>query len=145
MRTITVLKAIAERLHSLTSDNKEWRQKAHDCLDSLEDFLPSGSGVDSGTKIDRERSNVSRLVLTTAFHHMNENGYYDGWTDHTVTIVAELDGYDIRISGRDRNDIKDYLADLFRNALDTEIVSTHDRETGETEYVLASQVPTVVR
>ena len=42
--------------------------------------FPRGSGVDSGTKFNWEKSTPNRLVFDTAFHHMDEGGYYDGCT-----------------------------------------------------------------
>jgi hypothetical protein len=45
---------------------------------------------------------------------MNEGGYYDGWTEHQVIITPSLQhGFDVRVTGQDRNEIKDYLAELF--------------------------------
>jgi hypothetical protein len=45
---------------------------------------------------------------------MNEHGMYDGWTRHAITIRPTFDGIDVRIGGRDRNGIKEYLADVYR-------------------------------
>ena len=82
--------------------------------DIVEECFPSGSGVDNGTKFNWEKSTCNRLVFDTAFHHMDEHGYYDGWTEHQVIVTASLSfGYDIRITGRNRNDIKEYLHELF--------------------------------
>jgi hypothetical protein len=105
------------------SDNAEWLAKHGDKLESLvKEHMPSGSGVDSGTQLDMQRSTPDRLVFTTAFHHMHESGMYDGWTEHAVTVTPSLaSGFDLKISGRDRNDIKDYLAEIFAMALRTEI------------------------
>lgn len=84
----------------------------------VSEHMPSGSGFDNGTKIVIEKSNLSRLVFTTSFHHMNEHGFYTGWTDHTVTLKANLDGHVIKVSGRDRNGIKEYIESTFWDALD---------------------------
>lgn len=84
-------------------------------LDTLMVEAPSGSGIDSGTRLDRARSKPDRLVFVTAFHHMNDCGVYDGWTHHDVIVTPSL-AYDftVRVTGRDRNGIKDYLADVFQ-------------------------------
>lgn len=83
--------------------------------------LPSGSGIDTGTRIDVDASNAAKLVLTCAFHHMNEHGYYDGWTQHTIVVRPSLShGIEIRVTGRDRNDIKEYLGEVYRHALTEE-------------------------
>lgn len=90
----------------------------------MEAALPSGSGIDRGTIIDRERSRPDRIVLVCSFHHMNEHGYYDGWTDHEVIVRPSLAwGFTLRVTGRDRNGIKDYLHDVYMHALREEASS----------------------
>lgn len=93
-----------------------WYQYLH----RLADLLPSGSGFDSGTTFDEDSSTDSRLVFRTSFHHMNDGGMYDGWTDHTVTVRPAFTGLDIKVSGRNRNDIKDYIGDAFAEILNQE-------------------------
>jgi hypothetical protein len=84
--------------------------------------MPSGSGFDSGTTLDLDASHADKLVFQTSFHHMDENGYYDGWTEHTVTVTPSLrDRYHIRISGRNRNDIKEMIHQSFDVALETDV------------------------
>jgi hypothetical protein len=103
--------------------NTEWEQKHLDVIDRLvKEYMPSGSGIDNGTMIDWVRSGAERLVFNTSFHHMNDVGMYDGWTEHTVIVKPSLmDGIDITIGGRNRNDIKDYLHDVFYHALKQQI------------------------
>jgi hypothetical protein len=105
------------------TNNIEWRDRHEDTIIKLvERYLPSGSGFDNGTKFDFDRSNPNRLVFTTSFHHMNENGYYDGWTEHTVIITPSLvSGFESRITGRDRNEIKDYIGETFHHALGQDV------------------------
>jgi hypothetical protein len=82
------------------------------------DMLPSGSGWDCGTKLDESKSTPQKLVLYGSYHHMNDGGYYDGWSEHTIVVTPHLaQGFQIKITGRDRNDIKEYLYDLFYEAL----------------------------
>jgi hypothetical protein len=58
------------------------------------------------------------LVIVTSYHHMNDAGMYDGWTDHKVIVTPSLvHGFVLRITGRNRNDIKEYIADLFQQSL----------------------------
>ncbi len=84
----------------------------------VKNHMPSGSGIDHGVQFDFESSNPDKLIFITHFHHMNSNGFYDGWTDHKVTVTPSLvNDIDVRIGGRDRNSIKDYLLDTFRYAL----------------------------
>ena len=103
--------------------NREWKLKHAERLGVLvKEHMPSGAGIDSGTSFNLDKSNVDRLVFETSYHHMHESGVYDGWTEHTVVVTASLGfGISIRISGRNRNDIKDYLHDVFHEALMKEI------------------------
>ena len=103
-------------------------------LDWLEkQFLPSGSGFDSGTTIDRDVSCDTKVVLNTSYHHMNENGMYDGWTDHKVTVRPTFHSPDITISGRNRNDIKDYMQNVFYDHL-MQVCRVMDTDEGTNEY-----------
>jgi hypothetical protein len=44
---------------------------------------------------------------------MNEGGMYDAWTEHTIRVRPSLSsGFTLTISGRDRNEIKEYLHEL---------------------------------
>lgn len=98
--------------------------RATEIRDAIEAYVkkhaPRGSGFDSGTTIDIDRSTENRLVFNTSFHHMDEHGSYDGWTEHTVTVRPTFGGTpDIRISGRNRNGIKDHIAETFHYWLTT--------------------------
>jgi hypothetical protein len=71
---------IQARKNCIASRNEEWEAKHEATILSLvKDNLPSGSGFDSGTKIDLDASHGERLVFFTDFHHMDESGFYDGW------------------------------------------------------------------
>lgn len=100
-----------------------WIGRRRDEVEALcREHMPRGSGFNNGTRIDWDRTSEDKLVFTTSYHHMNECGMYDGWTDHVVTVRASLVyGLDIRVSGRDRNGIKDYIADCFSAALRAEL------------------------
>lgn len=99
--------------------NFEWEERHLERLESLErEFLPSGSGFDSGTTLDIDASTPNKLVFHTSFHHLHASGYYDGWTDHKVTVTPNLAfGFDLRVSGRNKNGIKEYIAEVFHSAL----------------------------
>lgn len=100
-------------------ENTRWLEMAESHRDALEtavkNFAPSGSGFDSGTILDEDASTDKKLVFRTAFHHMNETGYYDGWTWHTVIVRPAFDGVLVSVGGRNRNDIKEYISDQFYN------------------------------
>jgi hypothetical protein len=99
----------------------EWARDIHESrIAQIMGELPSGSGFDNGTTLADE-STPSRLIFQTAFHHMDESGMYDGWTEHRVTVTPSLVwGIELRIGGRNRRDIKDYIADMFRDVLERE-------------------------
>jgi hypothetical protein len=98
--------------------NQEWLERHKDALEQIErNLLPRGSGVDCGTKID-EASTPNKIILTLSFHHLNEHGSYDRWTEHTCIITPDLQfAISIDITGPDRNGILDYLHDLYRHTL----------------------------
>ena len=54
----------------------EFKIEKMDKLDRLSSLLPSGSGIDSGCTIDEEKSTGNKIVIHSAFLHMNENGFY---------------------------------------------------------------------
>ncbi len=98
---------------------KEYAPRHIERIDALVDTLmPSGSGFDCGTQFILDESKPNRLVFRADFHHMDEHGGYDGWTQHSVIVTPSLAfGFDLRITGRDRNNIKEYIAETFNQAL----------------------------
>ena len=103
------------------ADNREWEIRHRATLDTMSEDLPSGAGFDSGSTLDTYASTSERLVYRTSFHHMDENGYYNGWTEHEVIVSPSLSfGFNLRVSGKNQNDIKSYIAEVFREYLDTE-------------------------
>jgi hypothetical protein len=109
--------AIGALHYCKSREDKKWIDKWTERIKELSKLLPSGSGIDSGCKIDLDKSHATKLVIHTAFHHINNAGYYDGWTEHTVTVVPSFQGIIMRISGRDRNEVKEYLYGVFDLAL----------------------------
>ncbi len=114
-----IYKAIARKLTPWTiatdSGIPERRAEHAESIEFIcREFAPSGSGFDNGTRLDLDASNSQRLVFVTSFHHMNDTGYYCGWTDHKVTVRPSFAfDFDLSIGGRNRNDIKEYIADVF--------------------------------
>lgn len=86
-------------------------------LDEFNNLLPSGSGFDDGSKIDVDNSRKDKIIITTAFHHMDEHGGYCGWTDHKIIVTPDFDGINIKVTGNNRNQIKEYIADTFYHCL----------------------------
>jgi hypothetical protein len=114
-----IASTVAARSNCLTGlGNKEWLQRWTDRLENIErELLPRGSGIDSGTIVHLEKSTADRIVFRVPFHCMDPNGFYCGWRDYTVTVTPSFDGFNVRVTGRDYNGLKDYLADLFRETL----------------------------
>ena len=112
------------RFHALRncerSGNTEWVDRHLESIASMvSGFLPSGSGWDCGTNYDLDDWSDIKMTFHGSYHHMDNGGSYDGWTEHRITVRPTFDGIDIQISGRDRNGIKEYLGDIFYSALTT--------------------------
>jgi hypothetical protein len=105
------------------SNNQEWLARHAETIKNIvREYLPHGSGIDGENTFDFDGSEPNRLVFGTSFHHMNDGGMYDGWTDHTVVVTPDLaTGFDLHVTGRDRNEIKEYLAECFGQALDQDV------------------------
>jgi hypothetical protein len=112
--------AIEARRNCADRNNQEWLVKWTQRIQQLEQLLPSGSGIDCGTIIDLEQSHAEKLVMRADFHHVY-GGMYDGWTGHIITVTPSFRGINLRISGRNRNDIKEYLYDTYDYALKQEV------------------------
>jgi hypothetical protein len=96
-----------------------WADKHAQRINKLvADHMPSGSGFDNGTRLDLDASTPSKLVFDTAFHHMDQHGYYDGWTEHRIIVTPSLtSAFDLRITGVNRGQIKDLIHDAMHHAL----------------------------
>ena len=116
-----IYRLLQARQNCLENNNTDWYEKHTDSLISLAGFLPHGSGIDNGCKIDINDSNENKIVITFGFHHLNENGYYEGWTDHKLILKPTFDGFDMKITGYNKNQVKDYLYDTFDYCLNEEI------------------------
>lgn len=122
-----IYQEIASRLNAMHSCEKslndEWRLKHEEILNKIVDRGPSGDGIDCGTKLYLTDSNGEKIKLLCAYHHLNKNGYYDGWTSHNIIITPSLAfGYTMRITGRNRNNIKEYLAQVYSSWLDEDYI-----------------------
>lgn len=112
-----IAQALASRNNCLESGNTQTEAVWTEVLRRLERALPSGSGINAGTMIERA-SLPDCVILHTSFHHMNQHGVYDGWTTHRITVKPSfVYGLDLRISGGNRNEIKDYLHQVYEQAL----------------------------
>lgn len=115
--------------------SEPYRRNVEEIETLVKGFMPSGSGFDSGTRFWFDGSKTNRLIFVTSFHHMNEHGMYDGWTEHRVTALAEFDGMEIVVGGRDRNGIKDHIAETFSHALKEQITEIWVKEEKAFHFV----------
>lgn len=103
--------------------NQHWMDLAEEALHHIErEILPSGSGFDSGSRIDLDESKPDKLVIRAEFHHMDDSGGYCGWSSHHVIVTPCLaHGFNMRVTGKDKRGIKEYIADVFHHCLDSEM------------------------
>jgi hypothetical protein len=114
MNTIQALsRALIARENCARFGNSTWYEKWDARITKIMDCAPSGSGFDNGTRLVEDRCTDRKLVFDTAFHHINATGMCDGWTERRVTVHSTLEGLHVRVEGRDRNHIKDYIGDMF--------------------------------
>lgn len=97
------------------------------CVDSRHEIeemikrLPSGSGIDHGSKINYEKCSEKRIVIDSAFHIMDSNGTYTSWIDYQVTVTPDLQFlFNLKIVGpfsttKNAAGLKYYLGELYTN------------------------------
>lgn len=130
---VRLARAIEAYRRCVETKNDEWLKRWRDDIDELVNEFPSGAGFDNGWRFSPQ-SSVAKLMFNTDFHHMNDNGCYDGWTEHTITVTPVLDyGFELKISGRNRNGIKELIADVVDEVLRREIDEFTDRTNKKTE------------
>lgn len=124
----TPAKYIAEciaRVKVLNSDSYAGHINLGHVIDALDTWVkrqgPSGSGIDRGTVLHLDLCTPRKITMAADFHHMDEHGCYDGWTHHNVVVTPGWSAAEVSVTGRDRNDTKDYLGDVFHTWLNSEI------------------------
>lgn len=113
-----------------------WAHKHEDRINELcTAYLPHGGGIDDMPRLflleEFEKDQAipyDKLTIGDAnYRHRNDNGDYDGWTYHRVIVTPSLQfGFNLRITGRNRNGIKDYLHPMFEMALNKTIMLNDD-------------------
>lgn len=83
---------IAER-----NRNHPWIEKWEAELEQLENMLPHGSGLDGVVEIDRSATSSDKITIVFDYHHMDEFGGYQGWSEWRLVVSADLLGltYDL--------------------------------------------------
>jgi hypothetical protein len=98
---------------SLKKSDTKNMQAAKTDIAAILSLLPSGSGIDAGMTLNYDESKPDRLVFDFEFHHMID-GAYTGWTQHKLIIVPSfVYGFVMRITGPDKNQVKNYLYQVF--------------------------------
>lgn len=111
--------AIAQNEQLLRHKNVMIREYAETRKERILALLPNGSGFDNGTLI--VEASEKRIVFATGFHHMDDNGFYCGWTQHRVVVRASLShGFTLYVSGVNKRDIKDYISEVFDSLMHEE-------------------------
>ena len=106
-----------------------WENKWDDLIQYIcKNHLPSGSGFDCGTTVvEDECVSGKKLVLKFDYHHMDEHGYYDGWSSHKVIVTPYFDGISVTVKGalprKYRND-KEYFGDTLMHHLTSTIAQS---------------------
>lgn len=110
-------------------DAELWWDRWDRLISEIEtNHLPNGSRIDSGCLVDQERSNDRTLVINSAYHCMNDPGYYEGWINFKVVgkpslqfgITLEIKG-NFGMKGGKYALEKEYLHELFYEALIKEV------------------------
>lgn len=128
-----IYQALAHKIQAVEfcekENNKEWLEKHLFLIDHIMKQSPSGSGIDSGTKLLLEESHGEKLVFLVKFHHMNGDGFYVAWTSHKVIVTPSLLwGFNLRITGRNLYDIKEYLHKVYSNWLQESYSRDHETQ-----------------
>jgi hypothetical protein len=93
---------------------KAWTDSASDTLRHIErECLPSVDGFHRGTTIDRDESSPVRIVFRVDYHHATKAGFRDGWTQHRVILTPAFNGFNLRVTGKNRDEIKEVIGELF--------------------------------
>ena len=79
----------------------------------LQKLLPIGNGIEKECVI-LLKSTEKRIVIDTAYWHYETSR----WTDHQIVITPSFEGeINIRVTGKNVDNIKEYLHEVFREAL----------------------------
>jgi hypothetical protein len=123
----TVIQKIArlvQAYHNCIKTNNDYGNIHLSNLEKIEqNYLPSGSGFNSGTKIDIKNSKINKVILLTSYDNMDENGYYDKYLDYKIIIKPLFDTIDIQVIGSNYNQLKDYILQEFDYRLNELIIN----------------------
>lgn len=128
MQTMPLYRLIAQAIGAKERCVTDWRDRWEDLLTQIEkDILPSGSGIDSGCRIDRA-STDEKIIILSSVHMMNDVGMYDSWQDFKVTIRPSFQGINLKITRIGRG------SRLWENWIDALYDEFHVCLTNEVEW-----------
>lgn len=118
---------IQARKTCIETENYTWKENHENTLDEIsKNLLPSGSGFDSGSKINIEASTSEKIIIDSGFHVMDEDGFYAEWLNLVITVKPSLQfGFLMTIKGipaKYKFQITDYVNDSFYEALNQEYI-----------------------
>lgn len=86
-------------------------------FDMLEKLLPIGNGIEKECEISL-KSTKKRIVIDTAYRHPNDSYETSRLTNHQIIITPSFEEeINIRVTGKNVDNIKEYLHEVFREAL----------------------------
>ena len=60
--------------------------------------FPHGSGFDSKPEFSFDLSAYNKWIIFQSYHHMNDNGYYCGWSHFKIIVTpCFVGGFEIKI------------------------------------------------
>jgi hypothetical protein len=119
---VTIMK-LYQKIARVASQ-KNWAKRSKE-LSLLQELLPNGNGIrgQEGLAVILLESTEKRIVIETTYWHPNDSYETSRCTAHQVVITPSFEGeINIRITGKNENNVKKYLHDIFREALMNEIV-----------------------
>ncbi len=85
-------RTLATRCRAAKQCNTDWAATHEESIEWLEEnYLPHGSGFDSGCSVRIEESGPDKLVIDAPYHYMDDVGQYREWWDLVATITPSLD------------------------------------------------------
>ena len=99
-----------------SSDHTDWAAFHEEKLAKLcRDHLPRGIGV-FGVSV--AATTDTKAVFYCLYRHTDKHGYFVCNTAYRIVVRPTFTGLAIRVLGRNKYNVKEYLADQFRDALE---------------------------
>lgn len=117
---------LADEFRKSQIDNPDISDLACQEINKIIDLIPHGSGIDSETIFDFEKSNSQKLILKSAYHNLNENGYYDSRTYFKIVLSPSFIDFDLEIVSnfpKKYSSTKEYLQEIFYYSFNQDISS----------------------